>query len=68
MIAVTSPPPATRWVGASAVMVVNSRLRVVNQSRNMAISTPQSPIRFIRKAFLPASALALSPYQKPIRR
>jgi hypothetical protein len=35
---------------------------------NIAISTPKSPIRFIRNAFFPASALALSSNQNPISR
>ena len=34
----------------------------------MATRTPKSPIRFMMKAFLPASALALSVNQNPIRR
>ncbi len=34
----------------------------------MATRTPKSPIRFMMKAFFPASALALSLNQKPISR
>ena len=34
----------------------------------MATRNPQSPIRFMMNAFFPASALALSSYQNPIKR
>ena len=38
------------------------------QRMNIAIRKPKSPIRLTMNAFLPASALALSWYQNPMRR
>ena len=49
-------------------MVAKSSAPKARQTRNMAIMKPKSPIRFMMKAFLPASALALSLNQKPMSR
>ncbi len=37
-------------------------------SRNIPSRKPKSPMRLVMNAFLPASALALSVYQKPMSR
>ena len=37
-------------------------------ARNMAIMKPQSPMRLVTKAFLPADALASSVNQKEMRK
>ena len=68
MIAVTSAPPAGRTSPARLNTSVKFRLPNACHIRNMAIRKPKSPIRFTMKAFLPASALAFSENQKPIRR
>ena len=44
------------------------RVPVAWNSRNMPIRKPKSPMRLVMKAFLPASALAVVWYQKPISR
>ena len=53
---------------AHAVTPPNSRVPAAFQSMNMAIRNPTSPIRFTMNAFFPASALAFSVNQNPIRR
>ena len=68
MIAVTIAPPGTSTSAARLLMVAKSSAPKACQTRNMAIMKPKSPIRFMMKAFLPASALALSPNQKPMSR
>jgi hypothetical protein len=68
VIAVTTEPPATSSVGASWAIRTKSSVPSSRHSRNIATSTPKSPIRFMMKAFLPASALAFSLNQNPISR
>jgi hypothetical protein len=58
--------PVLSPAGARARISVNSRVPSVHQRMNIATSTPKSPTRLAMNAFLPASALAFSPNQKPI--
>ena len=67
-MAVTIPGAAMSRSGARSAIVTKSSARRFHQMRNIASSTPKSPIRLTRKAFLPASALASSENQKPISR
>jgi hypothetical protein len=65
---VTIVPPAVSVSGASSAIRAKSRVPSSRHRRNIATRTPKSPIRFMMNAFLPASALALSLNQKPMRR
>ena len=56
------------WACACAVISGIEKVPVAWKSRNMPSRKPKSPMRLTMKAFLPASALAFSRYQKPMRR
>ena len=47
---------------------LNVELADKRESRNIPKRKPKSPMRLVMKAFLPASALAFSEYQKPMSR
>jgi hypothetical protein len=59
---------AGEWAWAAERMSGMERVPVASKSRNIPRRNPKSPMRLVMKAFLPASALALSEYQKPMSR
>ena len=60
--------PTENSAPARIVIPVYSSVPRLHQSRNIAMSTPKSPMRLARNAFLPASEFVSTSYQNPIRR
>ena len=68
VMAVTMAPPGVSTSPARSVTATKSNVPNARQRMNIATRKPKSPIRFMMKAFLPASALAFSVNQNPISR
>src|SRR6185437_9083873 len=66
MVVSNGPPAGSEPTPAATPE--KSSVPTFDQIRNIAIRNPKSPMRFTMKAFLPASAFALSLNQNPISR
>ncbi len=67
-MAVTTPPPAVRLVGAALKTSPQFRVPSVLQRSITPRVNPKSPTRFTMKAFLPALAATSFSNQKPMSR
>ncbi len=63
-----NPAASTGIVAAASATARKSSVPNVKNTRNIPRMNPQSPIRFVMKAFLPASDALFFSYQNPISR